>query len=162
MQNAAWTPGGDPPEWAPVLAMVHAAIAIGLLVGASVAPFLGFALFVVFERPDQIPHAPGPTVTYAAPAPPPAPALSADGTLDGYSLMEGSDCLACHKQDVQLVGPSFAAIAEKYRDAKDAVPFLAEKVIAGGAGNWGQVPMSPHPQISQEHAEAMVSWILEQ
>ncbi|MFZ9492562.1 MAG: c-type cytochrome, partial [Burkholderiaceae bacterium] len=59
------------------------------------------------------------------------------------------------------IGPSYKEIAIKYADApNDVVSALAKKIIEGGVGNWGNVPMTPHPSISQDDAETMVRYIL--
>lgn len=79
----------------------------------------------------------------------------------GLSLIGKSDCLTCHKVDEAINGPSYRQVAEKYADqGSSVIPMLAEKVIKGGSGNWGSVPMLPHPSLSQEDAEAMVKYIL--
>jgi len=80
--------------------------------------------------------------------------------LKGKALMDKSDCNACHSVDNKIVGPAFKDIAKKYKGDKTAVAKLSEKIIKGGAGNWGQIPMSPHPQISQADAGEMVKYIL--
>ena len=78
--------------------------------------------------------------------------------LPGYALITGSDCLSCHKDNEKLVGPSYAEVAAKYSQ-KD-LELLADKIVNGGSGNWGQVPMAPHPNISKEDAKKMVEYIL--
>ena len=80
--------------------------------------------------------------------------------LKGKALMDKSDCNACHSVDNKIVGPSFKEIAAKYKSDKAAVAKLSEKVIKGGSGNWGEIPMSPHPQVSQADANEMVKYIL--
>ena len=80
--------------------------------------------------------------------------------LKGKALMDKSDCNACHSVDNKIVGPAFKEIAKKYKSDKAAVAKLSEKIIQGGAGNWGEIPMSPHPQISQADANEMVKYIL--
>jgi cytochrome c len=75
-------------------------------------------------------------------------------------LMRRSDCLSCHALDTPSVGPAFRQIAERYRDDRNARTALAGKIIAGGAGVWGEVAMVPHPQHTQEQADAMAAWIL--
>lgn len=77
---------------------------------------------------------------------------------NGEHLIASSDCLSCHKTDTKLIGPSFKAIAEKYK-ASDA-DSLAAKVIKGGAGNWGTVPMPSHPDLSADESRAIVKYIL--
>ena len=80
----------------------------------------------------------------------------------GLSLVAKSDCLTCHKIDEPMTGPSYRAIAEKYAGApNDAITALASTIIKGGSGNWGNVPMTPHPSLSQDDAETMVRYILE-
>lgn len=79
----------------------------------------------------------------------------------GLALVGKSDCLTCHKIDDKLIGPSYKEIANKYAGApNDAITALARTIIKGGSGNWGNVPMTPHPGISQEDAETMVRYIL--
>jgi cytochrome c len=79
----------------------------------------------------------------------------------GLALIAKSDCLTCHKVDEPLTGPSYRDVANKYADqAPGIVPQLAEKIIKGGTGVWGQVPMLPHPTLSQADAETMVRYIL--
>lgn len=79
----------------------------------------------------------------------------------GIELVGKSGCFTCHKIDEKLTGPSYKEVAEKYAsEGSDIVPKLAEKIIKGGSGVWGQVPMIAHPALSQADAEAMVKYIL--
>ena len=88
--------------------------------------------------------------------------LLAAGT-DGAKLVQERRCYPCHSQSETLIGPSYAAIAERHAKNKDAmVEVLAEKIIVGGAGNWGVVPMVPNEQVSQEEARVIAKWILDQ
>jgi cytochrome c len=78
----------------------------------------------------------------------------------GRTLLENSDCKACHTISEVSVGPSFAAISAKYAGDRRAVGNLATKIIEGGGGNWGETHMmSAHPQISMADAREMVSYI---
>lgn len=77
----------------------------------------------------------------------------------GKKLVEGSDCLSCHAIDHKVVGPAYTAVAKRYA-GQDVVQQLVRKVQQGGAGNWGNIPMSPHPKLSDEKAAKMVKWIL--
>lgn len=79
---------------------------------------------------------------------------------DGKALIEGSDCRTCHKDDTKLIGPAYQEVAKKYAGQADAVDNLAKKVMAGGTGVWGQIPMAAHPALSEEDAKAMVTYIL--
>ena len=70
-------------------------------------------------------------------------------------------CLTCHRVDETLTGPPYRAVANKYAGASDSVEnYLVHKVINGGSGVWGQVPMPPHPGLSEADAKAMVKYIL--
>ncbi len=80
---------------------------------------------------------------------------------EGLELISKSDCLTCHKVDEKLTGPSYREVADKYASqAPGIIPELAEKIVKGGSGVWGEVPMLPHPAISQADAEKMVKYIL--
>ncbi len=76
----------------------------------------------------------------------------------GAALIAKSDCLACHKEHDKLVGPSYAEVAKKYNSGD--IDKLADKIIKGGAGSFGDVPMSPHPTVSVDDAREMVKYIL--
>lgn len=80
--------------------------------------------------------------------------------VKGLELEAKSDCGTCHKIDEKLVGPSFREIAAKYPNDQATIDSLTEKVIKGGAGNWGQVPMTPHPDMPKEDAQAIVKYIM--
>ena len=75
-------------------------------------------------------------------------------------LATAKNCMACHAVDKKLVGPSYKAIAAKYADQKDAAEKLAGKVIKGGSGVWGPVPMPANPQISADDAKKLSAWVL--
>jgi cytochrome c len=76
------------------------------------------------------------------------------------ALATSKNCMACHAADKKLVGPSFKDIAKKYAGDKAAADKLAEKVIKGGAGVWGPVPMPANPQVSADDSKKLVAWIL--
>lgn len=78
----------------------------------------------------------------------------------GMDLVAKSDCKACHSVNQKLVGPAFLDVANRYKNDRNALTKLTGKVIKGGAGNWGQIPMTPHPQLSQKDVSQMVSYIL--
>jgi cytochrome c len=82
------------------------------------------------------------------------------GFSAGIYLMNSSDCKSCHVLDKTSVGPSFMAIASKYKNDNNAVSGLAAKIISGGSGVWGQQAMAAHPNISQKNAETIVKYIL--
>ncbi|MEY4278519.1 MAG: hypothetical protein RL377_523 [Bacteroidota bacterium] len=78
----------------------------------------------------------------------------------GLELVGKNDCLTCHKANEKNIGPAYKDVAAKYENNDDNVKMLAEKIIKGGSGNWGAIPMTPHPALKQEDAEAMVKYVL--
>ena len=79
----------------------------------------------------------------------------------GLALVAGKKCLTCHAIDQTVTGPPYREIAKKYAGMPDKIiTHLAGKVISGGNGIWGEVFMTPHPDLSREDAEAMVKYIL--
>ncbi len=89
-----------------------------------------------------------------------AGALAAGPALADLQLATAKNCMACHAVDKKLVGPSYKSVAEKYAGQKDAVDKLATKVIKGGAGVWGPVPMPANAQVTPDEAKKLVTWIL--
>lgn len=69
-------------------------------------------------------------------------------------------CLTCHKVDEKLTGPSYRDVANKYENTPQNIKGLAEKVVKGGSGVWGDVAMVPAPGLTIEDAEKMVKYIL--
>ena len=78
----------------------------------------------------------------------------------GKNLIGGSDCMACHKEKDKSIGPSYLEIADKYASVSAAADMLGGKIINGGSGNWGNVPMAAHPGISASEAKQMAEYIL--
>lgn len=87
--------------------------------------------------------------------------LNQPDTLAGLAVVTKSDCLICHKVDERIQGPSYRDIANKYAGMPDTiVKQLANKIIGGGMGVWGEIPMVPHHSMTQKEAEAVVKYIL--
>lgn len=78
----------------------------------------------------------------------------------GESLVKASDCKTCHHLTNKLIGPSHTDVAKKYDFTAANVTYLADKIIKGGSGVWGQVPMTAHSDISQVDAEKMARYVL--
>lgn len=78
----------------------------------------------------------------------------------GVEIVAKSDCFTCHKIDEKNIGPAWRDVAAKYAGQDSAVQYLAHKIINGGAGVWGQVPMAAHPTFSQEEAETVAKYVL--
>jgi cytochrome c len=77
-------------------------------------------------------------------------------------LAKAKNCMACHGMANKVVGPGFKEIAAKYAGDKAAEDKLTQKVLKGGAGVWGPVPMPANPQVSEAEARTLVKWILAQ
>jgi len=95
----------------------------------------------------------------AAPVPPEPAPKKEEAAVPPDQMPAKYGCTACHAVDKKVVGPSFQDVAGKYR-RKDVEAQLVEKVKKGGAGVWGQIPMTPNPQVPDSDLHAMVKWIL--
>jgi cytochrome c len=98
------------------------------------------------------------TMGQSAPAAKPATAPKVE--LNGEALMAKSDCMVCHQLHKAVIGPAYDKVAEKYKPTEENIKMLSEKVINGGTGVWGTMPMAPHPTLKPEEARAMVKYIL--
>lgn len=98
-----------------------------------------------------------------APAATAAPANDLSANPDyqkGVELIAKSDCLTCHKTDSKVIGPAYKDVAAKYENTEANVNMLAEKIIKGGTGVWGQIPMTPHAALSEADAKALAKYVL--
>ena len=86
--------------------------------------------------------------------------LAAGPAFADADLAQKKNCMACHAVDKKLVGPAYKDVAAKYAGQKDAVDKLAVKVLKGGSGVWGPVPMPANPQVTEAEAKQLVQWIL--
>jgi len=86
--------------------------------------------------------------------------LSTGAAVADEALAKSKNCMACHSVDKKIVGPAYKDVAAKYAGQKDAEAKLAEKVIKGGKGSWGEVPMPPNTTVKPEEATKLVKWIL--
>ncbi|MDD5240866.1 MAG: c-type cytochrome [Sulfuricella sp.] len=75
---------------------------------------------------------------------------------------EAAACLACHQVDKKVVGPAYKDVAKKYAGNKDAVNHLTAKVVSGGKGVWGEIPMPPKggTALSEAQIKSVVTWIM--
>ena len=78
------------------------------------------------------------------------------------ALATAKNCMACHAIDKKVVGPAYKDVAAKYKGDKSAADKLAAKVMKGGVGAWGQVPMPANPQVNEAEAKKLVAWVLSQ
>lgn len=84
--------------------------------------------------------------------------MSAGAVQADEALAKSKNCLTCHQVDKKVVGPSYKDVANKYTAKDEAM--LAEKIIKGGKGNWGPVPMPPNPKVTPDEASKLAKWIL--
>ena len=76
------------------------------------------------------------------------------------ALATKNACMACHAMDKKMVGPAYKEVAAKYAGQKDAVDKLAAKIIKGGSGVWGPVPMPANAQVNDAEAKKLAAWVL--
>jgi cytochrome c len=94
-----------------------------------------------------------------------APAAAATGDTKGLELIGGSDCTTCHRLNKASsgasIGPAYDDVAAKYAPAADStIDRLASKIISGGSGVWGTVPMTPHAALTKDDAVTIVKYIM--
>jgi cytochrome c len=77
------------------------------------------------------------------------------------ALAKSKACLACHAKDEKVLGPSFVEIQKKYASNKEAVKLLGTSIRAGSVDKWGKVAMPPNPQLSEDDAKALATWIMQ-
>ena len=78
------------------------------------------------------------------------------------ALATAKGCMACHDIGAKKVGPAYKDVAKKYAGQKDAEAKLVKKVLEGGSGVWGAIPMSPNKNagVTEADAKKLVAWIL--
>lgn len=100
------------------------------------------------------------TEDYGTPREEATPITAVDAITQGESLVKASDCKTCHHIINKIIGPSHTDVAKKYDFTKANVELLAGKIIAGGSGVWGEIPMAAHADITQADAEKMARYVL--
>jgi cytochrome c len=86
--------------------------------------------------------------------------LTAAPAMASADLAQKKNCMACHAVDKKLIGPGYKDVAAKYAGQKDAADKLAQKILKGGSGVWGAVPMPANPQVSEAEAKQLAAWVL--
>ena len=86
--------------------------------------------------------------------------VGADAITLGETLVKSNDCSACHHKINAIIGPAHMEVAKKYEFTEDNVKLLAGKIMKGGLGVWGQIPMAAHVDITQDEADAMARYVL--
>lgn len=87
-------------------------------------------------------------------------ALVSSPAFASADLAQKKNCLACHAADKKVIGPSYKDVAAKYAGQKDAADKLAQKIMKGGSGVWGAVPMPANPQVNEAEAKQLATWVL--
>ena len=100
------------------------------------------------------------TEDYGTPDESAAPVASVDVIAQGESLVNASDCKTCHHKTNKIIGPSHTEVATKYEFTQANVTLLANKIINGGTGVWGEIPMTAHPDLQLADAEKMARYVL--
>jgi cytochrome c551/c552 len=106
-------------------------------------------------RPPAAATAVAPSRPVAAAAP--APAAPGAG---GAALFRKYSCNACHGVDNKIVGPGMKEVAAKQGSRTDALDYLTEKIVKGGSGVWGAIPMPPQ-SLPPQDAKAIARWIVD-
>lgn len=85
---------------------------------------------------------------------------SAEQIKEGDALVKASDCKTCHHATNKIIGPSHTDVAKKYEFTEANVKLLATKIVQGGQGVWGEIPMTAHVDITMDNAEKMARYVL--
>ena len=91
-----------------------------------------------------------------------ASALVSQAAMANADLAKAKNCMACHAVANKLVGPAYKDVAAKYAGQKDAENKLVGKIMKGGSGVWGAIPMPANPQVSEAEARTLAKWVLAQ
>jgi cytochrome c len=89
-----------------------------------------------------------------------AAAVVATPAMAQMELAQAKNCLACHAVDHKVVGPAYKDVAAKYAGDKGAADKLAQKIMKGGSGVWGPVPMPANTQVNEAEAKKLAAWVL--
>lgn len=87
----------------------------------------------------------------------PEPSATNEKVLE---LIAAKNCApTCHMIDKKVIGPAYIDVSKKYESTPENIEKLVAKVIKGGSGVWGDVPMTPN-NITPEEAKEIVTYIL--
>jgi cytochrome c len=76
------------------------------------------------------------------------------------ALAKANNCMACHAVDKKLVGPAYKDVAKKHGNDASKADMLAAKIIKGGSGVYGAIPMPANPKVSEADAKKLATWVL--
>jgi cytochrome c len=103
---------------------------------------------------------PAPTTDTATTAPAASSGTPEVANQKGLELIGANDCMTCHAIDKKVIGPAYVDVAKKYDNTEAVVDTLVAKIKHGGKGNWGEIAMTPHPDLPDADAKEMVKYIL--
>ncbi|MBC3918761.1 c-type cytochrome [Undibacterium sp. CY18W] len=86
--------------------------------------------------------------------------MASGSAMANMDLAKAKNCMACHSVDTKIVGPAYKDVAKKYSGDKTAEAKLVQKVLKGGTGVWGPIPMPANAQVTEAEAKTLVKWIL--
>jgi len=165
--DGRWRYGGADEE---IFSSIYFGRPKGMLAYGGVLGTDGVWMIVAYLK-SQSPPSVVPTTSYenmsaaapatAAAAPAPAPAAAeAAAPASPEQMLTKYGCIACHAFDHKVIGPALKDVAKKYKGQANAETQLAEKIRNGGVGVWGEIPMTPNPQVPDEDLHAIVKWVL--
>jgi cytochrome c len=152
--DGRWRYGGAPDE---IFSSVYYGRPKGMPAYGGVLGEDGVWMIVAYLKSQPVPTV-VPTTNYEIAASAAPPEASAPGTPEQMLTKYG--CTACHAIDHKVVGPSLDDVAKKYHGQSDALAHLTEKVRNGGSGVWGDIPMTPNPQVPDADLQTLVKWVL--
>jgi len=82
--------------------------------------------------------------------------------VDATTLLQNNACLSCHAIDHKVVGPAYHDVAARYANDPQALAKLTSSIQHGGSGKWGDVPMPPFAQLSNDDLNSLATFILQQ
>jgi cytochrome c len=121
----------------------------------EIAPIVDY-LFTYYGRNDDGSARPRPAGAAAAPV------ATAGGPRDVQALLATYGCTGCHAVDARMVGPSFREVARRFGSEAGGDDRVARRIREGGAGDWGSIPMPPHPAINDAELRSLVAWVFAQ
>jgi cytochrome c len=86
--------------------------------------------------------------------------FASGAAMANADLAKAKNCMACHSVANKVVGPAYKDVAKKYAGDKTAEDKLVAKVMKGGSGSWGAIPMPANPQVTEAEARTLVKWVL--
>ena len=161
--DGRWRYGGAPEE---IFSSVYYGRPKGMPAYGGVIGENGVWMIVAYLKSQTTPSV-VPTTNYetTASSAPPAAAPDAGHTTETSAatpeqMLTKYGCVACHAVDHKVVGPALEDVSKKYHGQADALAHLSVKVRNGGSGVWGDIPMTPNPQVPDADLQTLVKWVL--